>query len=179
MNWAVIITLVKELGLGTIIFTAIIFVVGTIYLTIVVNNWFRDLREDRNNFKKFIDDVGGKLNSIYDAFVQYGFETNPAFGKSSPLTLTDLGKKISKEINGQDFAENEAKKIFEKVKSMSAYEVQEFCLHYIHNDYKPDDDYLSTLKDTAFYNGMSLRGTKDVLAVELRDALLKLAGKGI
>jgi len=148
----------------------IVVIVGTL---LAIGGWLNGLKTDREKFNKFIDKVERKLEEIFESITDLRLKTNPATQKKSPISLTELGEKVSKEIEGESVSEELAKKLSGETTDLNAYEIQKFSLDFIHNRFKPDENYSNKLKDSAYNNGLTLRETKDVLALELRDALLK------
>ena len=92
----------------------------------------------------------------------------------SARTLSDLGCKISKEIDAKKLAHSLAPKLAERSKFMGEYDVQELCYEYVRYEYKPDPEIEEKMKSSAYHNnGISVHSVLAVLALELRDVLLK------
>ena len=60
---------------------------------------------------------------------------------------------------------------------LDAYGIQDFCFEYVdrdENQYSPEEE--KVIRDSAFKRGISTYYIRQVLAVKLRDSLLKEAG---
>ena len=94
----------------------------------------------------------------------------------SPLRLTELGQSISKTLEASSWAKKTAKSIIHQVEGKDSYEIQEFCMDFVkQRKYDPSDDFLKALRNCAYNEGIFVDNVEDVLAVELRDALLKIS----
>ena len=91
----------------------------------------------------------------------------------SPITLTDLGRKISERLDAGAIADSLVPKIRARVSGMQPYEVQKPCFDYIRgSEFAPSDDVKALILQCAFDNGLNRDQVLDVIAIELRDRLL-------
>ena len=140
--------------------------------------WQGEVNSDRKIFKEFMKEIKEKWDNIDKKLWKIAediavLKTQQQITKTnSPISLTELGQKVSKEIDAKIFAKEEAKKIVDQLPSKSPYTIQEFAFEYVKN-LEPDDELLLKLENSAFINGITLPMAKEALAVELRDALLK------
>ncbi|MCY4186216.1 MAG: hypothetical protein OXC82_11790 [Rhodobacteraceae bacterium] len=149
---------------------------------ISIGIWIGNVNSDRNSFKEFMREIredikklGKRLAKLSDDITV--IKTQKSVLKTGSLiSLTEFGKKISEEIGAKDFAQKEAKEFFrlDAIQSKNVYDIQRFSLEYIHIDFEPNEEYLSKMKEVSYKNGIPLGETKDVLAIELRDALLQM-----
>ena len=100
----------------------------------------------------------------------------PRVASSNPLRLTAIGKIISKEIAAPAWVDRVSDTLLDQVQGKDAYEVQNFCLEYVESA-----DLDSAAEQRAIHNaaGQPELGANDirrVLAIELRDKLLREAG---
>ena len=124
----------------------------------------KEIRKDIKNLTKRIDDVLLQLPKL----VTVG---------QSPLRLTDLGKDISGELNAKELAKQLAPKIIEKLGTGSqAFTIQDMCFEYINEEFEPSDDVATQISKSAYEHGLKRKQVREVLAVELRDRVLKLTG---
>lgn len=63
-----------------------------------LGNWHGRVNSDRADFRDFMQYVRGRIDDIFDRL------PNPLTGSTSPLGLTDLGQKISGEIEARQWA---------------------------------------------------------------------------
>ena len=89
--------------------------------------WTGQVDADRENFKEFIKEVRGKLDSIF--------------------RLVSEGKQ--------------------------PYEIQDFSFDYVFNRHEPEEEELARWKESAYQHGLDVSQVKNVLMVELRDALVE------
>ena len=142
----------------------VVFFIGAAILSIGV--WVGGVNADRKDFKGFMKDVRKDLNKIISLLAKVE-------KKDSPTTLTALGNDISRMINAKVIAKNLSVKLAEKVKTMTPYEIQEFCADYISNDFKPSPDELVSLGNCAYKKGLPIESVYRVIVIELRDKLLE------
>ncbi len=100
----------------------IVVIVGTL---LAIGGWLNGLKTDRERFNKFIDKVERKLEEIFESITDLRLKTNPATQKKSPISLTELGEKVSKEIEGESVSEELAKKLSGETTDLNAYEIQQ------------------------------------------------------
>ena len=149
-----------------IIITALIALVGGI---LYVGRWTGKVDTDRENFKKFMNEIRGDIKQILDRLPPVAVAKG-----NSPVTLTELGRKISKEIRGRDWAVNTADKIKESVQDKTAYEIQEYCKEFVKLRHTFSKEQDTLMKNSAYENGIKRDQVLNVLAIELRDRLLEI-----
>ena len=94
----------------------------------------------------------------------------------SPLRLTALGKTTSETLAASSWAQKTANQLAPRVKGKHPYEIQEFCRDFVREEeFNPSEDLLKKMKDCAYNNAITIDEIEDVLAIELRDALLKMS----
>ena len=92
----------------------------------------------------------------------------------SRLGLTDLGKKVSRKIAGAEWARRLAPDLKEQLAGKAAYEIQAACMEYARTLELSGDEKTLVL-EVAFEHGLAESDVREVVAIELRDRLLKLA----
>ena len=107
-------------------------------------------------------------NKLDDIFIR--LPATP-INQGSPIRLTDLGERISNDINAEEWAEALASEMFEDTKGLDAFKIQEKSFEKAKN-FKPDESLPKKMQSSAFKEGLKLYGIRDVLGVELRDCLL-------
>ena len=91
----------------------------------------------------------------------------------SPQALTKEGKAISKEIGAKDIAQMIAPKMAKRVRGLSAYKIQKECMDYLFLEFNPEGEIEERIESSAYQRGIELSSMKLVIAIELRDILLK------
>ena len=96
----------------------------------------------------------------------------------SPLKLARVGKEVAEEIQSRAWAEATAKAVIDQLDASTPYEVQEFAYAYVEGEeFNLAEDLVKAMKASAYEHGIRhWRNLKDVLAIELRDALLEALG---
>ncbi len=95
--------------------------------------------------------------------------------RQSPLRLNDLGKAISQEVGGVEWARRVVNSLTDWIEGKDAYQIQEYCFEFVEG-FAYTDQELSRIRDSAYRNGLPTEQIRRVLAVELRDKLLEMAG---
>lgn len=133
--------------------------------------WAGEVNSDTTWLKEAIQEIRQDVKEI---FKRLG---GPTIESSSPIKLTDklteLGKRVADEIDGQTWAQNEAPKIKVRVRGQSDYEIQEFCMDYCVAKYQPTAELLKKMQISAYNNGIGLRSVQEVLGVLLRDEIIQ------
>ena len=94
--------------------------------------------------------------------------------RHSPLHLNKLGREVSQEIDGEAWADQVLEEVKDQVADKDALGIQEFCFALV-DDFAFTDAYDRAIRNCAFAHGLPTEQIRRVLAVELRDKLLKLA----
>ena len=138
--------------------------------------WHADVDSDRNSFKAFVASIKQDIEKIHsridDIFGKLG---GPATLKNaSPTTLTELGQSISETLGASAWAEERAPGLLERVTNAGAYDIQVFAYQYVEEEFTPNPAMEATIKQCAYENGLRRKQVINVLAIELRDRLLRL-----
>ena len=104
---------------------------------------------------------------------QSAVSTGSVVERNSPLHLTDRGHSISEELDVTAWATQTAQDIFPKLKVSHPYDVQVFCMDYVDHPSNFDTEFMDRIKYYAYEEGFSMSQIRDVLAIELRDAIVK------
>jgi len=98
--------------------------------------------------------------------------------RKSPYKLNELGNKVLEEINGDEIAEKLSESLLDKARGLDTnYEIQELCFRFVHGKYEPEKHDLKSMQESANNNVLSMKEVKDVVAIVLRDILLKKQGR--
>jgi hypothetical protein len=92
-------------------------------------------------------------------------------GRGSRLSLTKLGKTVSRAIGGKSWAERLSIPFADTTSDMLAYEVQVFCMDHVKKMPLSEKE-RALILTVAYDHGLREREVRDVLGIELRDKLL-------
>lgn len=122
-----------------------------------------------------IDDFGASLDELSDevsALTSGRFHTISA---TSPYALTSRGQAISKNIDGENLIQPFASELAKEAAKMEPYEIHGISLDHVHAKYRENAEFKRLIGRSSYENGVTDRAVIDILAIELRDALLKLS----
>ena len=159
-------------------------------MTWFVGQWYGSYTENRRHVDEFKDEVGQAMGDISEAMddisevmrdIRGMFDQimqrlpsvpDPVADGRSPLTLTQLGRDISLDVDAMAWVALHIDEVRKQVAGAAPYDVQEHCQSYVTEDRLAEDGWLERAKDAAFRHGVVLASVQFVLALELRDALL-------
>ena len=95
---------------------------------------------------------------------------------TSPLSLTKLGRDISEMVGAPEWAARTGAMLTPKMKGRKAHQIHDFCFEYMEFDFEPDPDQCEKIGECAYEKGVSKQAVWDVMAMELRDWLMRDAG---
>ena len=133
---------------------------------LLVGAWVGRMEAFRKDTKDLLKEIRDDVKNIFRSL------PSPAIEKSSPLRLTEFGEKLSNALDAKDWAKRTAPSVVSQVKRKHPYAVQDFAFDYVRVQFKPDDTQLEMLQTCAYENGTTMKTVLDVLAIELRNALL-------
>lgn len=132
--------------------------------------WMGEVNADRKGVNDFMKEIRSDIRKILRRLPA------PTIKSGSPIQLTELGRSISDDLHARDWVERTAPSLTERVRGKQPFEIQAFCFDYVKDEFEPSATLLLRLQESAYDNSIDLDGVLDVLAVELRDRLLELAG---
>ena len=158
----------------TVAVTVLITVIGA---ALRFGVWKGGVDADRSNFNKFMDEVRKDMDEIRKDIKQLSARLpDSAVSSDSPLRLTDLGEKISKDTDAKQWAETEAASLSGDIAGKRPFEIQKIAFDRA-GAFIPSDELLIKMQDSAFKHGHGdLEIVRQVLGVELRDRLLDQSG---
>lgn len=143
-------------------------VLGIVAAVLTAGIWIGAVNSDRANFKEFMKEIREKIDKIMDRL------PSPGLVRESPLRLSELGEKISKRVGGKIWVKKVIDGVLPSVEGKRASEIERFCFDYVLTAKKSFDDMmLDLITDAAYENGIAPSDVHDVLAIELRDAVLQ------
>ncbi len=147
-------------------------------ILIVVGKWIGKREEFERTAKETFADINEALAEIR-ADIKKIFERLPVpvSTKKSPIRLTEFGQTVSDYLKAQQWAEETARKVSPEIASLTPYAIQEYGYRFVKQDERfPTEDMRLKMEDAAYTHGVEMQAIHEVLAIELRDELLKLRG---
>ena len=140
-----------------------------------ISLWAGSVNADLQSLKDSVGEIRKTVEKILSQLSPRATVTS-----ASPLRLTDLGREILDRLDGKTWAMGMAPGLLDRVRGMDPYRVQEFCRAYVQDGtnegWVPDEEMSAKLGYCAFEHGLKIEQVLDVLAIELRDVLLRLLG---
>ena len=133
-----------------------------------VNTSLKSLREAVPEIKGSVDKIRENINGLLHEL------TSRTLNPGSPLKPNELGRKVSESIDAPAIVKGLAPGLCDRANGKPPYDIQELCFNFIRDDYEPSDEVEKNIKEFAYENGISRADVMDVLAVELRDEILRL-----
>lgn len=142
-------------------------VLGGLTALLAAAVWVGRMTEFKSATTHVLEEIREDVKKIFDRLPP------AAVASGSPLRLTDLGEKVSKELNAREWASEVIEKEGLTGAGKLPYEVQELCQDYLQGRFHPEPEQESLLKQVAYENGIDQEQVLNVLMVVLRDLLLE------
>lgn len=147
--------------------------------------WYQAVNSDRESFKIFMGRVDEALISINDKLHNINDKLHNVFSRlpaapissNSPIGLTELGREISEELDGKQWARDSSKTLIDKCRPLTPYEIQERCFKRAKRESQLTDEMKVRVMDSAYKHGLTKDKVLDVLGIELRDHILAGLGR--
>ena len=153
--------------LTAVIVTTVLGIAGvTIRYAFKFGKWKGQVDTDRTNFTEFMGEIREDIKKILERLPR---QTEVS---ASPIRLTELGQKVSREIGAIALATQLVAQLRSHVDGKEAFEIQEKCLHFVEHEYKPSPEVETLIGRAAYNNGLERRQVLRVIGLELRDILL-------
>ena len=155
--------------------------IGGLILTILKIGEWKSRREStetslERSFKSLETTLADFMAEIRTDIKKIFQRMEPTVSGESPLRLTDLGKSISETLEAAAWAEKTAKEVADKIPDRQPYIIQAYCFDFVRKSGMIPDELTRKIQESAYNNGIEVARVEDVLAIELRDALLKIYG---
>ena len=95
------------------------------------------------------------------------------FERGLPEKVADSNSPVSEHVGAADWAREEAAKLHSQLEGKEAFEVHEFAQEHVQDDSHLGEDIDRRMRKTAYEKNVEIAQVRTVLAVELRDALLR------
>ena len=136
--------------------------------------WYNAVNTDRTDFKDFMKSLDTKIDRLQQSVTKLiNWDDGPALAGNSPLGLSELGQRISDDLDIPAMAKELAPSVKSLVEGMLPYDIQEFCFNFIRDDYKPSEEADKRIKNYAFEFGLDADDVLDVLSIRLRNVLVE------
>lgn len=150
--------------------------ISLLSFTFFIGRWVGRINQKVDDVNENLNTTNTTLNSFMkevrnDIKTILGRLPPPTLGHNSPLRLTDLGREVSRELEATAWAQHLVVALQGELSGKPDYEVHEFCFDYV-RDYQPAPEMDSQIKACAYEHGIDREAVLNVLAIELRDALL-------
>ena len=103
------------------------------------------------------------------------WQASKTIESESPLRLTEIGRKVSDILDIPSVAEKLLPMLRTQTDGKHPYDIQERCFEYARDEYRPSPEFDARIKQCAYDNGLDRNEVLDVLAIVLRDKLLKIS----
>lgn len=147
--------------------------IGTGTIIHKVSRWAGTIDANSSEITGFMKEIRADIKELLRRLAP-----SPLAGRS-PLRLSDLGESISVELDAKTWASRVARKTKTHIDGMQPYEIHEFAFAYIRDEFEPSGEQDAKIRSCAYERALSRDKVLEVLAVELRDSLLELAGAPI
>ena len=130
--------------------------------------WVGAVNTDRTALKSAVNEIRDDIKRILQ------WIPSKTIDSGSPLKLTNLGKLVSEGIGAPAIVRPLAAGLRARADGKLPYDIQELCFDFIRDEYEPGDEVETEIKRCAYQNGIDRAEVLDVLAIELRDEVLRL-----
>ena len=132
-----------------------------------VGKWVGGINAFKSGAIGLLNDIRNDVRTLLDRV--------PAvhIARGSPLRLTELGKSVSRALDAPAWMASLATELADRVgESSSPYDIQEFCLAYMRDEFDTTAEQMERIKQCAYDSGLETQHVLEILAIELRDKLL-------
>ena len=157
--------------IGAAVVAAVGLVATLVVIAFKVGKWTGGVNTSLTAFKEAVVEIRGDIKKILQ------WIPSKTVDSDSPLKLTTVGGKVSKSIDAPSIVKGLATDLRVKADGKLPYDIQELCFDFIRDEYKPSDEIEKNIKQCAYENGIDVAEVMDVLAIELRDEVLRLIGQ--
>ncbi|MCY4674105.1 MAG: hypothetical protein OXD43_10145 [Bacteroidetes bacterium] len=136
-----------------------------------IDNYRQDSRETIQEIREDIREIRSNIENLFIRTTLPPPSSQP-ITSSSPLSLTDFGEKIARDLGAAHWVNKTAPEVWSYAQTLiEDYEVQGYCFKYVRHYLS--DEMETRIKRTAYEYGTDIEGVYNVLAIVLRDKLLE------
>ena len=119
-----------------------------------VGIWVGKVNERTSAVSNVMIEIRNELRTILQKVEQVLLRVDVGVARGSPLQLTDVGRSMSETLGSTAWAEAKALDLFEQVRGMGPYDVQEFSKKFVTDEFEPDAAMESAIKACAYEHGL-------------------------
>ncbi len=139
--------------------------------------WQGELEGRVDGLSHSIENLTKRVNSLFRLIV-FGEMSDELFASSSPINLTEAGKKIADELNFDELIESLVPTILERTEKRAPYEIEVACLTYALEELEPlllstDPEKSDRISMVAYNHGLAREAVLRVFGISLRDRVIK------
>ena len=158
--------------------------IGAITAIFKFGSWHGSVNKDVSSLKEAVEEIKDDIRAIKEdikkifGLLPRGNPPQKLLGASSPIALTKKGKEVAKSLGTTRIAMEYAKenvKRFGENPDIEEYEIYDSALMDAKVDFREHKLY-KDLRRNAYETSVSIDDALEILAVELRDAYMKLLG---
>ncbi len=143
---------------------------GFIFAIFKIGAWYNSVNTNQKRFDIFIEKIEDKLDQILDRITKLSHET---LETESPPKLNHLGLEVSEELKASTWANKVASQVISQVRGKKDYQIQKFSFEITRTGTIIDEEMEIKVEICAYERGLVKGDVLDVLAIRLRDELLK------
>ena len=148
-------------------------------LVFAIGRWVGEVNSDRKSFKEFMAEMRQDMRDIHrdikHILTALGRLGPSVVGGSSPLRLTELGKRVSEAIEAPALVAELAQGLLSQAEGKRPHVIARLADDYVHDTFEPTAEQLDGFDAVAYEEGISRFEVFQVIALELRDHLLALS----
>ena len=150
-------------------FTNPMFVLALAGLIVSAIVWVVNVNRDRKDFRELATEIKRALDELLTRIPRVLAEGR------SPAQLTDYGHQIAKESGVDVLARELAPRLRGNVKDREEFEIHDFCTEYVSGRLSAEESRI--VSKGAFETGRTRQDIEMILAILLRNELVRLAGR--
>ena len=133
--------------------------------------WKGTVDTSLSGVKDTLSEIKTDIGKIFDLFMQSGVTSS-----NSPISLNDLGRTISEELNARKWAEDKTGNLVELLRDEQPYTIQSMCFDFAGEDSNYNPILTTNMQMNAYNHGLDIGQVRRVFGIELRDAVLAKLG---
>ena len=156
-NWLYISSAIAVVGL----------LIGIMVKIYKIDTWVGAINTEINTLKKGLKTVQEDIKKLFERL-----PPQKTADASSPLNLTDFGRKISDHVDAKEWANNNAEKLMEQARGKEEFEIFSICSEHVEKTFDEENEFNRTVQSTAYNYGTDTEQVLMVYRIELRDRIL-------
>ena len=141
-------------------------------------SWFRKVNDHIDMATEAISDIRDDIREIQRDVERILLRPagGAAFEGGSPLRLTELGQKVADELDTASWLEKVIPDLRDRTKGEPPDVIEEVCFDFLvySDDFRPVQELAVKIRATAYEHGLAREQVRGVMALVLRDELIRL-----